>query len=691
MNSVAVNTTLDMSRLDLRRFANVVFNSSYPGPGYTVVVLTNAAGDQLRLIGTGFGNYDSNGVPHSGVVSQFDIINKSDNQQWINVGIAPTAVSDLLTAIGTLDNAHLLTYLFSGNDGINGNNGADILLGGDGDDMLGGGGGNDTLRGGNGADTFHGDAGVNTIYGEAGDDWMIAGVGTDRFDGGDGVDLVDFWRATNGVTIDLSKVTAQALGGGLGTLTVLHVENASGSDYGDMLIGGATANEFFGLVGDDTLKGMGGDDTLWGGDGKDLLDGGTGSDTLYGEDGDDHLIGGAGLNKLYGGNGADVLEGGVNNDLLDGGKGDDHAAGNGGSDSISGGDGDDTLDGGDGVDTLVGDAGNDTLIGGRNDDTLDGGAGADTMSGGLNNDMYWVDSLDDQVIELANEGRDAVHTRTNNYTLTANVEVLFMEEAAGVLTASGNELDNGLIGNSLDNVLYGLDGNDGLVGHDGVDILYGGKGNDSLSNDGTGLDTMYGGVGNDTYWINGSNYTIVEVAGEGTDLVYSTVSIAALADNVENLTLLRNTNINGTGNALNNIIIGNDGANVLTGGAGNDRMTGGAGADTFAVTQESIHSTVAKLKLEIDTVVDLKFADGDRIDLSSVDANINLAGDQSFTFVAAFDKHAGQATLTYVAASNVTQLKLDVDGDGKSDYQMNITGNMTDTHVVTGSEGGWLL
>jgi len=39
--------------------------------------------------------------------------------------------------------------------------------------------------------------------------------------------------------------------------------------------------------------------------------------------------------------------------------------------------------------------------------------------------------------------------------------------------------------------------------------------------------------------------------------------------------------INGTGNALNNVIIGNAKANVLTGGAGIDTETGGAGSDFF--------------------------------------------------------------------------------------------------------------
>jgi Ca2+-binding RTX toxin-like protein len=45
--------------------------------------------------------------------------------------------------------------------------------------------------------------------------------------------------------------------------------------------------------------------------------------------------------------------------------------------------------------------------------------------------------------------------------------------------------------------------------------------------------------------------------------------------------LTGSANINGTGNALNNVITGNSGNNVLDGGAGNDTLDGGAGNDTL--------------------------------------------------------------------------------------------------------------
>jgi Ca2+-binding RTX toxin-like protein len=72
---------------------------------------------------------------------------------------------------------------------------------------------------------------------------------------------------------------------------------------------------------------------------------------------------------------------------------------------------------------------------------------------------------------------------------------------------------------------------------------------------------------------------MTEALNAGTDTLQSSVTIAALAANVENLTLTGTAVINGTGNTLNNVITGNTGNNILNGGAGNDTLNGGAGDD----------------------------------------------------------------------------------------------------------------
>ncbi|MCZ8358823.1 MAG: FG-GAP-like repeat-containing protein, partial [Microcystis sp. LE19-388.1G] len=137
---------------------------------------------------------------------------------------------------------------------------------------------------------------------------------------------------------------------------------------------------------------------------------------------------------------------------------------------------------------------------------------------------------------------------------------------------TGDNKDNNLVGTAADEYLEGKDGND---------ILTGGVGNDTL-NGGAGIDTLIGGLGNDTYQIDTTTDTITENANQGTDTVESSVTYT-LGNNLENLTLTGTTAINGTGNALNNIITGNSSNNTLNGGAGIDTLIGGLGNDTYQV------------------------------------------------------------------------------------------------------------
>jgi Ca2+-binding RTX toxin-like protein len=93
---------------------------------------------------------------------------------------------------------------------------------------------------------------------------------------------------------------------------------------------------------------------------------------------------------------------------------------------------------------------------------------------------------------------------------------------------------------------------------------------------------MSGGQGNDTYVVDNVGDSVIEAASAGTDRVFSSITYT-LTPNVENLTLTGAAAINGTGNSLNNTIIGNTGSNVLDGGLGADNMSGGQGNDTYVV------------------------------------------------------------------------------------------------------------
>lgn len=210
---------------------------------------------------------------------------------------------------------------------------------------------------------------------------------------------------------------------------------------------------------------------------------------------------------------------------------------------------------------LLGNNGNNLLDGGAGNDWIDGGIGADTMIGGAGSDGYAVNEAGDVVTEASGEGIDGVRSSIS-YTLGANLENLYLTGSAN-LTGTGNELNNFLSGNTGRNVLEGGAGTDWLEG-------------------GAGIDTLIGGTGDDTYVVDNSGDVLTEGVDEGTDTVRSTVTYT-LGNNFERLQLLGSDNINGTGNALANTIIGNTGNNSLTGGAGADSLYGGAGNDTYVV------------------------------------------------------------------------------------------------------------
>ena len=123
-------------------------------------------------------------------------------------------------------------------------------------------------------------------------------------------------------------------------------------------------------------------------------------------------------------------------------------------------------------------------------------------------------------------------------------------------------------GTNEDDRIYAAGGNDIVQGKNGDDFIDGGRGHDNLA----------GGRGDDTYRVNHARDKIVEAAGQGTDLIQSSVSFT-LPANVEQLQLIGSGNINGAGNSLGNTITGNVGRNALSGKSGADSLDGGAGKD----------------------------------------------------------------------------------------------------------------
>ena len=299
-------------------------------------------------------------------------------------------------------------------DTLTGDANVNVLVGGAGNDVLNGGAGADTLIGGTGNDTYivdnpldvivenanegvdivivntgsytlsanvenaqagltidttiTGNASDNILTGGIGNDTLIGGAGADTLIGGAGNDTASYETATAGVKAGLSAPGAPSIntGDALGD-TYSGIENLTGSNFGDFLLGN---------------------------DGDNILNGGAGNDTLSGTNGNDILIGGAGSDQLFGGTGhttasyitatAGVTASLVRADV-----------------SLNTGDafGDtysnvQNLTGSNFDDKLTGDIDNSIIIGNAGNDRLDGGlagagfTGNDTLTGGAGNDTF---------------------------------------------------------------------------------------------------------------------------------------------------------------------------------------------------------------------------------------------------------------------------------------------------------------
>jgi Ca2+-binding RTX toxin-like protein len=138
-------------------------------------------------------------------------------------------------------------------------------------------------------ETISGTSGANTIVGGIGRDTLSGLGGADILDGGAGrKDTADYSSSTAGVTVDLKAGTAS--GGDADGDTLIKIENLTGSDEADTLLGNAIRNILVGNDGSDSLSGLGGNDVLRGGDGDDRLEGGNGNDNLTGGSGADTFV-----------------------------------------------------------------------------------------------------------------------------------------------------------------------------------------------------------------------------------------------------------------------------------------------------------------------------------------------------------------------------------------------------------------
>nr|WP_284502689.1 MULTISPECIES: calcium-binding protein [unclassified Caballeronia] len=521
------------------------------------------------------------GVP-TALASNYATLRATDNRfyvnanQWIDWASNQIKLSsNQQNLVGTEGNDTFDINYYAAYNGVYFNLGlVQNFYAGAGNDTMGGSSRNDNLWGGTGNDILLGYEGDDRLYGEEGDDQLQGGVGNDVLDGGAGNDLL------------------------------------LGQDGNDILVGGAGNDELQGGAGNDQLDGGIGDDKLFGQVGNDVMNGGDGNDImlgftptndtkqtlLAGETDNDTMFGGAGADQMYGGLGNDYMDGGADNDLVVGDDGNDTLFGGAGDDEVSGGSGNDIIDGGIGADKLFGGVGNDQMWGGdgndimmgftpsndvkqtlaageTDDDVMYGGAGDDLMLGGFGNDQMWGGVGNDEL--QGGDGNDALYGEDGNDRLFGG---------AGDDIIYGGNGDDLIVGGVAANeaaLAAGVSDNNFLYGGAGNDTIIGGVGNDYIDG-GAGADNMQGGKGNDTYIVNSVNDVILEQQNEGYDTVVASTNYI-LDANIEELRLTEGGAYNGTGNSLNNRIVGNSQDNILDGVTGADTMIGGLGNDTYYV------------------------------------------------------------------------------------------------------------
>ena len=673
------------------------------------------------------------------------------------------------TLVGTAGDDDIFGY--DGNDQLDGGAGADHLAGGAGDDTyvvdnagdslveVAGGGidsvmssvswtlgdefENLTLTGTDAIDAM-GTLGANVIIGNSANNVLNGGAGADTLIGGAGDDSY-FFGWPGGVTI------VENPGEGFDTVYV----GASDPYY-------APANiERLFLYSGAPVYGNELDNQIYGNHGwGDFMDGGAGADLLVGYSGDDtYIVDNAGdVVVEAAGEGRDIVKTSISLTI---------------GDNIEElwliGDGAIDATGSDRDDWFYGNSAANVLTGGLGNDMLSGGYGVDTMIGGAGDDIYQVADSGDVIVENAGEGLDGVWAYAS-YTLAANVENLDLSVYSG-LTGTGNDLDNRISSLTGGNTLIGGAGNDWLIG--GTDTLIGGTGNDvyqigesgaviienagegtdsveswqsytlaanveslqlmgtdaldgtgnALANsilgnsaanvlDGAaGADSMSGLHGDDTYVVDNAGDVVTEFAGLGNDTVLASVSYT-LSDNVENLTLTGDAALNGTGNALDNLLTGNTGNNTLAGGAGNDTYvlqnsadivvenTAG-GIDTVrSSVSHTLSANVENLELTGTASINGTGNALDNVLSGNVGANklSGGAGNDTYIIDDAQDtvseaNNAGtdtvRASISYTLGNNVENLVLTGSGDisGTGNNAANaITGN-AGSNTLTGRNG----
>ncbi|MTH61830.1 calcium-binding protein [Paracoccus litorisediminis] len=603
----------------------------------------------------------------------------------------------------------------------------------------------DIAHGGGGADTVNAGTGDDVIYGGnslTASDRLDGGAGDDRLilDGTYSgivafntytlvsVEVIEL-LAGSSASLRLSNYAVTTTTGGLLTIDASALASSHALTLDGTSVGGGRLS-VLGGAGNDVLTGGGRADNLVGGDGADIINGGGG---------DDHIIGGLGGDVLSGGAGNDTFSFSLAFPLSD-----SSPAASNLVDVINGFEGAGVA-GGDLIElpsyfNSLPLAFNPNQGAGIYSFTftgigLDGvQMNADWVGDGFI-DVLWQYNATVGRVELWVDGNDDGQFSEGDLLIYLNgINTLSLLDFVDNFPAwRGTQgIDNHAL-NGQANIAYGLGGNDTLSGLDGGDQIYGGAGNDSLLGDlgqdqldgnagndtlrgGDNEDNLYGGAGNDSLY--GGNDADALYASYDAVLgayVSETTSQNRLFGEAGNDSLSggngRDTLSGGAdndhldGGDHNDSLAGDDGADTLygragndvlnggtledylDGGSGNDTLIGGLGSDTllgdtgadvfrFLSASESFETT------DVVTGFDgAGAAAGDLIDLSALDADPNIDGDQSFIFGS-----QGVGGLWLSQSGTDTFVRINLDSDVDAEMEIRIVDGSTPSTQYTAAD-----
>jgi Ca2+-binding RTX toxin-like protein len=581
-------------------------------------------------------------------------------------------------SLGTITGFEALSFEGgAGGDTVDATAGNDVLIGGD---------GNDSLTGYDGHDAIYGDTGANTMSGGDGNDIISLDPGADHniLDGGDGDDdLGAYYGGTHSLNggagnDNLSGNPLCEFDGGAGddfysintnNLTnPLDITDASGVDtvrvFGPTSFSlapyGMIENaEFYGA----SLTGNDLDNVLLSLTGNATVDGGRGDDTVAGDSGNDTLFGGAGDDLLAGDEGSGIGFG----------TGEVVKAAGAGNTSIA---------------TAI-DVTDDFIL--ENDPNVLGSTiwphVTITATGDGSHDFYaleiaragvWV-TLDidraglsgvfDSLMRVRDESGAVVYENDDSASYnggggsTSELDsyLMFRTPYAGKFYVEIASFDGaGVPANAqylLQVSVATSNGNDVLDGGAGIDRLDGGQGLDTASFSDVGGRVIA---------------TTTRVSNDGFGNEERMVGIENLEGSRFRDRLGGDSGANRLdGGAGGDQLKGGGGGDTLVGGMGADKLTGGSGGDVFAFA--SLREAKPANKLE--TILDLNRTDGDKIDLSAIDA-LARGEDDAFTFIGTDDFSGDGGELRFEVIAGKTIIYADTNG-GDPDLQIALDGVFT--------------